>query len=230
MKRYACVVLLMCLLLVSCGRNNYKDLHDAVGHGTPKDVQRFLDAGWDPNARDTWGITPLLGAAVNKRHGVAVARLLLDRGANIDAQDTNVGCTAIDIACGAGQIELVKFLLDSGADPNLPNKKGTHTIDAVVCYPRNGIPHGPELLQLLLDAGADPNGRSGDGWPVICGAAWYGNCEEIKILLQHGADVNAKRNDGSTALDCANKAGMTDIAELLRANGAKTGNELAPAR
>ncbi len=41
-----------------------------------------------------------------------------------------------------------------------------------------------------------------------------------------GADVNVKLDDGVTPLDAATNLGTTEIADLLRKNGGKTGEEL----
>jgi len=57
-------------------------------------------------------------------------------------------------------------------------------------------------------------------------AAWYGRKEIVVLLIAKGADVNAKDNDGETPLDSANKNGRTEIADLLRKHGGKTGEEL----
>jgi len=44
--------------------------------------------------------------------------------------------------------------------------------------------------------------------------------EVVKFLLQHGADINARTIDGWTALKRAQKGGMPEIVEVLKAHGA----------
>jgi ankyrin repeat protein len=60
-------------------------------------------------------------------------------------------------------------------------------------------------------------------------AASDGNIEAVKQHLAAGADVNAKAGDGSTPLDVAISFNRTEIADLIRVIGGKTGAELKAA-
>jgi ankyrin repeat protein len=57
-------------------------------------------------------------------------------------------------------------------------------------------------------------------------AAVDGNIEAVKKHIAAGMDVNAKNNGGSTPLDWAIEWKRTEIADLLRKHGGKTGEEL----
>ena len=57
-------------------------------------------------------------------------------------------------------------------------------------------------------------------------AARQGNSEAVKQYLADGVDVNAKVNDGRTPLDFATDEKQTEIADLLRKHGGKTGEKL----
>ena len=57
-------------------------------------------------------------------------------------------------------------------------------------------------------------------------ATVLGHKEIGELLIAAGADVNAKVNDGRTPLDWAIKYKQTEIADLLRKHGGKTGEEL----
>ena len=50
-----------------------------------------------------------------------------------------------------------------------------------------------------------------------------------QLLIANGADVNTKSVTGRTPLDIANKNNKSEIADLLRKHGAKTGEELKAA-
>ena len=57
-------------------------------------------------------------------------------------------------------------------------------------------------------------------------AAWRGDKEIVELLITKRADVNAKMDDGETPLDVAEEAEHTELADLLRKHGGKTGEEL----
>ena len=66
---------------------------------------------------------------------------------------------------------------------------------------------------------------------VGCGGAIHqaaeeGNIEAVKQHLNAGADVNAKNDDGVTPLVTAIMHKQTEITDLLRKHGGKTGEEL----
>jgi len=57
-------------------------------------------------------------------------------------------------------------------------------------------------------------------------AAAWGHKEAAELLIAKGANVNAKNDDGETPLDWAIIRKHTEIADLLRKHGGKTGAEL----
>jgi len=57
-------------------------------------------------------------------------------------------------------------------------------------------------------------------------AAYRGHKEIVELLIDAGADVNAKNNSGETPLDMGIQLKQTEIADLLRKHGGKTGEEL----
>ena len=87
-----------------------------------------------------------------------------------------------------------------------------------------------EAVKQHLAAGADVNAKDEDGYTPLNFAAQQGHKEVVELLIAKGADVNAKLKcellKGLTALDSANVANCPEIAELLRKNGGKKGEEL----
>ena len=84
----------------------------------------------------------------------AEARVLLDRGAAIDAKDRE-GKTALAKAAEANKLPLMRLLLERGADANARAVDGSTPLLYAAEQDR-----GPAVA-LLLERGADPNFRAG---------------------------------------------------------------------
>jgi uncharacterized protein len=89
----------------------------------PEAAGLLLDAGADPRAaaRNPMRVTALHAAAAARL--TTVARLLLDRGADVDARQ-QAGYTALHAAAQHGDAQLVEVLLARGADPALRSDDG----------------------------------------------------------------------------------------------------------
>ncbi len=91
-----------------------------------------------------------------------------------------------------------------------------------------------EAVKQHLAAGTDVNAKDKDGWTPLHPASYEGHVEIVELLIGKGADVNAKVEFGSfqgkTPLDAANNRSRTEIVNLLRKHGGKTGEELKAER
>ena len=106
-------------------------------------------------------------------------------------------------------IELVKLLLDAGANPN---KKDNISYTALIYAVQYGY---IEIVQLLLEAGVWVNIQNNIGDTALIEASLNGNIEIIELLLATGADPNIRNNDDDTALMWASQMGHIEIVELL---------------
>lgn len=97
-------------------------------------VQRLLEKGADPNIADNGGAFPLSEATAKVYASPPIVKRLLDGGANVNAQEANKG-TALIYAASNKQIasqtraEIVRLLLDKGADKSLKDNKGKTAFD-----------------------------------------------------------------------------------------------------
>lgn len=107
------VALLVELPLVSGPGDVNVRLLSAVRAADAKAVKAALDSGADVNTATEYGATPLLFAA--DRGNVEVVRLLLDRGANVNATDLFYGSKPMEWAAMNGHTEVVRLFLDGGA-------------------------------------------------------------------------------------------------------------------
>ena len=131
------------------------NVHEAAALGRPERLQTLLDE--DPTRANAFGDDGFhpLGLACFFGH-VDAARLLLERGADVNALSRNehIQTAAIHASAaseGKGELiryELVELVLEHGADPNLPQGGGFRAIDAAR---QNG---DERVEQLLLEHGA----------------------------------------------------------------------------
>lgn len=172
-------------------------------------VQALLDSGLSADTPIEYGEsseTPLKKAA---REGtVEIARLLLTRGAKVDAKDGEQS-TALEAAVSNGHSEMVDLLLDAKADPNSVNKYMQSALsDAAAAG-------NLELTERLLRAKAKPE-LAGLVLTPMMYAVFAGNGELVRLLVRYGADVNyATKEYGQTALTSAITAGKPEMVALL---------------
>lgn len=139
------------------GRRQHLTLHEAIALGDADRAMAMLDA--DPAALDRFSDDgfPPLGLAIFFRHP-ALARTLIERGANVNAAASNAQRVApLHAAAAVRDAESVQLLLARGADPNARQQSDYTPLHSAAS---NG---DLTVARLLLDAGADPAATSSDG-------------------------------------------------------------------
>ena len=85
---------------------------------TPEYARWLMDHGLDPNRRNWLGITPLHRCAA--KGDIEIGKVFLERGADINAIETDYSSTPLGWAARDGRTRMVEWLLSQGANPNLP--------------------------------------------------------------------------------------------------------------
>lgn len=176
-------------------------------------INMLLQFVTHPPAQSLASTSPLNIAAMRGSVPDVEKILQHDPGA-INTQDDG-GMTPLAGAVAREQFGVVTYLLDHGADPNIPDKHGLTPLGQA-CGQDQG--NALVLAQVLLGAGANPNAADGNGDTPLHKAAYNANSDVIELLLAHGASINPTNKMGQTPLQVASKP---EIAELLRKNGAK---------
>jgi uncharacterized protein len=122
----------------------------------------------------------------------------------------HAGWTPLLIAVANGHDEIVKYLLQKAADPNIANKIGMSPLSCAAWYGKEPI------CKLLLKYGADVNQRDMEGLTPLMRAIFRGHSSIAKYLLENGADPQLSDNHKRTALSYAEGGKHGDVAKLLR--------------
>ena len=106
-------------------------LHVAVFNGLSRaETRHLLQQGFDPNATNRHGQTPLHLACTSETHAGRMLPELVNAGARADLLDTkgrsplHVALDSFSTSEACVDIEVVRLLLEAGGDPNQPDQSG----------------------------------------------------------------------------------------------------------
>ena len=167
-----------------------------------------------------------MALAIRRGNMPEVVRLL-DAGTPIEERSGKYRETPLMVAARRGTWDMVKLLLDRGANVNTSSPIAGTALHAAAYRGRL------DLCKLLIERGADVNAPNEEGWTVlhqvVNGAPDYPRLngqflEVVKLLVEKGADVNARTRGGMTPLDMLQTRATGErgrIADLLRLRGGK---------
>jgi ankyrin repeat protein len=143
--------------------------------------------------------------------------MLLEHGADVNTKD-DFGITPLHWAADKGHVEVVKLLLERGADPNAKSNYSWTSGWTPLHYAADK--GHIEVVEALLKHGADVNAKDKDGKTPLHVASVRGDVNIVKLLLERGADPNARDGNGETPLHWAASKGHVEVVEVLLEYGA----------
>ena len=162
-------------------------------------------------------IRDLIDAA--SRGDVNRVKNLVEKG-NIDINQpgTYKGRTALMMAAKRGYIDVVKYLVDHGADVHRTDEEGETPLLMAIMSPHEQ--HREPIITYLLEHGADVNHADNSGRTPLHLVSFDGTVPQAQMLMDHGADVNSRDTWGKTPLLNAVDAHSIDMIHYLVEHGA----------
>lgn len=228
--------------------NGSTALITALENGDAATAKLLIEQGANPSLANGKGWTPLFLAVkartretgtvpnpvIDTTAMMGVIKLLVEKGADVNARvkaNTDLygattwlkepGATALLRAAYCGDLEVVKYLKEHGADPLIATNDGTTALMAL-----SGVGYGDgfttdfgtpedslEVMKLLIEWGVPVNAQNSLKIAALHGAAHKNFVLGIQYLVDHGADLQMRSqwassyermgNNGNTVLDWA---------------------------
>jgi ankyrin repeat protein len=197
----------------------------AIKDGELSLVQMLVNAGANVNAVETvQNQTPLMWAAAAPRNAAEMVKLLISKGAKVNARakftdwpsqitsepraqyHSYGGLTPLLFSSRTGCYGCVEALVAAGADVNLPSPEGVTPLIIALDFNQNGV------AKFLLDHGANPN-----LWDV------YGRTALYTVIDKKNGGVGAGFGAGGAA-----RGGAGQAAAGARGGGAAGGRGAGP--
>jgi ankyrin repeat protein len=196
-------------------------------------LRTLLDAGADPNAANRTGATALMWVIPD----LGKAKLLIERGANVNARSTNLGLTPLLIASSyPNTVALLRYLLAKGAGLRATDRSNRNALRLAARSADVGV------VRFLVEQGFEVNEPESGGTAALA-PAWrrpysptveyllskgakirpsdlalatpWMTPEQVAALIEKGGDVNARAGSfGRTPLIMAASSDHTSAASL----------------
>ena len=220
-------------LLVAVVRGQVELALFLLDHGADPNI---LAAGYTPlhwasskwesfTANPVYGFDDPMAGVPDRQAKLHLVKALLAHGANVNARMTQpqptfaggyldaVGATPFLLAASANDLEMMRILLEAGADPKILTGTYGSAIMAAA-----GLNHsiGEDLVteaqalepvKFLLDLGVDPKGETTFGENALFGPAYRGWNQLLAQLIDLGVNVNAVSKAGVTPWLAASGSG-----------------------
>lgn len=135
----------------------------------------FANAAWAMEGEQQVEYTEALGSG-----NVAVVKKYLDSGVGVN--DQYFAWSALQIAANKDQLEVVKLLVERGADLNY-----RHPITKMTALALAAVDGYTDVVSYLISKGADPNIKMRGGVSLVRAARDNGNQAMVELLMKNGA-------------------------------------------
>lgn len=155
--------------------------------------------------------------AVYENNLPTILKAVTDNPSTIQMKDSE-GKTLLLLASSSGKSDIVKFLLESGADIEAKDKMGRTPL-ITAARERGGI----DVIKLLVEKGAAVNAVDDAKDSALSLAAWRGFEDIVDYLLEKSANVPINNEQGRWLLGKAADKGLEKLFSAMTAKGADLG-------
>ena len=205
-------------------------LHAAANSGNREVLTYLIELEVEIDQKDFQGFTPLHRAVDSDCEDILkieITKMLLKKGALINTR-ADTGCSPLHSAAYRGDAQVVKYLLEMGAEIEAKNDAsypaascGPYHIAG--CTPLHYAAHGGNAaaVKYLLEMGAEINALNDAGCTPLHCAAEFGHLEALECLVNKGACLDKGDHDGTTPLHLAASYEFASLVDVLIQAGAK---------
>jgi ankyrin repeat protein len=205
-------MLLTFLIMIGCSNRQYnggididnvnitpEDVYTSIFLDDADSVKLFLDNEFPINYKDKSGETLLMKAV--KGNSKNVIRLLLKNGADLEErsfsklrENTNITIPGKTALYFSENLEILKILVEEGADVNFVNSEGEPLLTYFIKY------KPVEYTKFIINSGAKVNLVDENMWTPLIWSAVNGQKEIVRELLIEGADNFYRDFQGNYAI------------------------------
>lgn len=195
--------------------NNFninQQFYAAVAENNIDKMKKWLKVGANVNVRNENDQAATQLALLNDNY--EMLRILIENyGADVNSKNNNNGINLITLACVLDNVQVLKLLIDNGANPDCSDLEKQTPLHHCVQFDSQAA------CKYLLDAGANVNVKGGPNMDSLLHYACFeSNLEIIKLLCsRNDIDLNAKNALGQTAfyIICTTSANIKIINFLI---------------
>ena len=186
----------------------------AVRNGDLITLQNQLKNTIDINIKDANNETGIIIAT--GRNDIAMVKLFLEHGADINIASDKIDNTPIMIASVKGYLDIVQLLIEK-SNPDMTILNGYGGTALIPACERGHV----DVVKFLLErTNVNVNHINKPGWTALLEAIVLSNGgksqqEIVRLLLAHGADKNIADKNGITPLEHAKKKGFKELVDIL---------------
>ncbi|MBG0794233.1 ankyrin repeat domain-containing protein [Methylocystis sp. H62] len=183
-------------------------------------IARLIEAQEEAHTKQI-GALALMGAV--KAGDIGEVKRLLANGACVDERAPIVGSpddnyTSLGIAARQGRADIVRLLLDAGADP----RRAIGLMRGTPVHEASYFGHA-EVIQALTEKRTRAVGPASEldaqgaynGLTALHDAVWHGHLEAARALIAAGARLDLRSHAGLTPRELALLYGYDDLAQCL---------------